>query len=156
MEMCGISEGTVIGQVCRRIPGNGKGSCYLWQVVQEEPEGTRKLLGPIVKRHRECPFQRATLEAIKQQRKYGMNSPENGPGDGSDRDLGVIESLLRFPRNLRDLVVELRRLNKNLESLPRNLDEVAKLTVVLADFRVMVAPLLGWRVKEDPPEESEN
>lgn len=71
--------------------------------------------------------------------------------NSSDRHPGTIEYLLRLPRNLSDLVGELRRLNNHLETLPINLNEVAELTEVLKDFRTMVAPVLGWRVKEDPP-----
>ena len=62
MERCGISEDTVIGQACRRIPGKGKESCYLWQEVQREPKETRDLLKSFVEKHPECPFQKKILE----------------------------------------------------------------------------------------------
>lgn len=65
MERCNISANTLVGLACRLIPGDREESCYLWQEVQGEPNETRKLLEPLVKRHPECLFQKETLEAIK-------------------------------------------------------------------------------------------
>lgn len=69
MKECGIPEDLLIGYMCRRIPGTGKESCYLWQAAQRESAQTIGDLRTVIERHPECPFQKEVLVYIEQRRR---------------------------------------------------------------------------------------
>lgn len=68
MEKCRVGLDTVLGQACRRIPGDGKESCYLYRDVQGTPTERLGSLGNFVKRQGNCPFQADVLADIRQRK----------------------------------------------------------------------------------------
>lgn len=58
----------MLGQACRRILGEGKGSCYLYQDAQEAPTERLSSLENFVRRQVDCPFQADVLADIRQRK----------------------------------------------------------------------------------------
>lgn len=68
MKECGISGDSVMGHICRGIPGIDIEDCYFWQAAQLESAEAISGLRAIVEKHLECPFQKEVLAYIEQRR----------------------------------------------------------------------------------------
>lgn len=68
MKECGDPEDTALREICRRIPGTGEESCYLWLQVKEESGKTVGRLEPLVSRTSGCPFRQKVLERIREKK----------------------------------------------------------------------------------------
>lgn len=72
-----------------------------------------------------------------------------------ERPFEVVGAFLGLPLTFKEFVHQLRELNGNLEVLNARLESLPKpgtieeLTEVGGDFRQMIAPLLGYRVKNN-------
>lgn len=60
-----MSEDMIMGNACKRIPGLGIESCYLWQEAQGETKETINAFRPMVERHPDCPLQKEILTLLE-------------------------------------------------------------------------------------------
>lgn len=137
------SGDTFIGEACRRTPGTGPGSCYLWAEAAGESRETAGNLKPLVDRTIGCPFQQKVLQRIKEAAQSGRDSRGF---------LGIIKDVLMMPSTMRGLMVEMHELNNNLQRLTPILQKIPELTEVMGDLRTMAAPWLGFNVVEKEKE----